>query len=379
MQRAWVVLLASCGFHSTAQATGDPLVDASSTDGTTASSACWTIADSTYNFHVSACPTQIASSIDVTTDVSIDTDGNGNPPGFACMPLASGSSNVCAFAASSITIEAATTLSARGSKPFALLAHAIEVKGTIDVASHIGGQRGPASNLVGCNPGTAAKGSGGGGGGGYGIAGGKGGHEGGTSDTAGLPGTSIGIATLRGGCDGGRGGDGSGGGGPAGSGGAGGGGVWIAADTGMLVIGSGAVINASGAAGARGAMNDHGGYGGGSGGLIVLQAPMITVDPSAMIFANGGPGGGGAQNASAGADGVDSIGPASGGTGGAGGTTNAGAGGVGYPGTLAGQDGDGPAHGGGGGGGGGAGAVRVASLSTITGANVSPPPIMLTP
>jgi hypothetical protein len=345
---------------------------------------CWGIDDRTYGFQVKACPTTLMGSIDVMADVSIDTDtGISNPSGLTCASLGAGSSTVCALAARTIKIEAGKTLSAHGTKPLALIGNSIDIEGTIDVASRIRGQRGPASNLTGCNPRAAATKSGGGAGGALDIVAGKGGDEGGTAGTGGAAGTSIAIVALRGGCDGGRGGDGSGNGGPAGAGGVGGGAVWIAVDTGTFTIGASAVINASGASGGGGgAMADHGGYGGGSGGMIVLQAPTITMMSGARIYANGGHGGGGAQSTNVGVDGSDSTGPTSGGADGDGGTAAGGAGGGGFPAsTLNGSDGDSTMgkHGGGGGGGGGAGVIRVASGTTIGPTDVSPPPLPLTP
>lgn len=220
---------------------------------------------------------------------------------------------------------------------------------------------------------------------GIGGAGGKGGEKGASPiTTGGAVGNAISLLELRGGCDGGRGGDGSTTGGLPGVGGAGGGAVWISTDMGTLVIGTGAKINASGAGGARGLGStgpDDGGAGGGSGGLIVSQAPAIILDPSAQIFANGGGGGGGAEAGKSGHDGSDPTGPSSGGGGGQGGSA-AGLGGIGYFALgvgLDGVDGDPAVHGGGGGGGGGAGAIRVASSTTISGTNVSPPPARLAP
>ncbi len=392
MRVAWIVLLAGCTFRSSGATSGDLAPDAAMPDASspgTPPASCWNISDTSANFHASACPAALGDSINVMMNVSLDTDsGKSNPAGLTCATLSSGD-NVCVLAANAITIKQGVTLSAHGTRPLALLGHSITINGTIDVASHssgpLAGQRGPASGALGCSSGRAATNSGGGGGGGFGGAGGKGGEEGGSPvTTGGAVGSPIDLMVLRGGCDGGRGGDSSATGGPPGVGGAGGGGVWIATDTGTLVIGPGARIDASGAGGAHGvgsAAADYGGAGGGSGGLIVLQAPSITLDPSAQIFANGGGGGGGAEAGKSGHDGSDPTGPSSGGGGGMGGSA-AGLGGFGYSSlalSLTGADGDPVVHGGGGGGGGGAGAIRVASSTTISGANVSPPPAHLTP
>jgi hypothetical protein len=390
MYRAWMVLLVGCGFHSGAGVDATPddaMIDASQPGPPT----CWMISD--INFPLSACTTAVVPRIDVTANVSIDTDSNVVPAsGLGCAPLSSPLVPICALAAGSITIQAGMTLSAHGNRPLALLGHAITINGTIDVASHIiGGQRGPASPASGCNPDTMlATNSGGGAGGAYSTKGGKGGDEGASSGTGGPPGSTVGAVPLRGGCDGGRGGDASATGGPARAGGAGGGAVWISLDTGMLMLGNAARINASGASGAGGtgsAASDHGGNGGGSGGTIVLQAPAIMLDAAAQIFANGGHGGGGAEAGLSGNDGTDSTGPTSGGgSGDSGVPATGGNGGTGYPASgpsLNGTNGD-PAplvHGGGGGGGGGAGTILVASSTTIPGTNtnVSPTPMALTP
>jgi len=137
MHRAWVVVLAGCGFQSKVAPGGDATMDASSSDANPG--ICWKLSDKVYKFDVSACPTALADMIDVTTDVAVDTDaGTSNPPGLTCAPLASGSSNVCALAASTIKIEPGAILSAHGSKPLALIGHSIDIEGTIDVAGHVG-------------------------------------------------------------------------------------------------------------------------------------------------------------------------------------------------------------------------------------------------
>jgi hypothetical protein len=350
-------------------------------------SICWKIMDTSVEFHVSACVIDLVETIDVTASVSLDTDaGTSNPPGFTCAPLTDSgtkSDNVCALAASTITIQPGVTFSAHGAKPLALLGHSIDIEGTVDVASHIGGQRGAGAAPRFCSPGPAATAAGGGAGGTINGLGGKGGNQGGSSGSGAPLGNSITASLFRGGCDGGRGGDGSPNGGPAATGGAGGGALWIATDTGTLKMGGGATINASGAGGAGGTANNHGGFGGGSGGVIVLQAPSILLDPSATLFANGGHGGGGALGTNPGSAGTDAAGPNSGGTGGEGGmigVATGGAGGAGYPGrTNDGADGDGPLQGGGGGGGGAEGAILAAPGTTINASNkLSPTPTRLT-
>ena len=359
---------------------------------------CASIASVTPQFHVSACATPTLTLLDLSTSVSVDTDsGTSTLAGLSCAKVSNGNSKVCALVALTIIIEPAVVLSAHGSYSLALLAHSINIHGTIDVASHINGAVGASALLGGCIVGTLPRGAGGGRGGNFVDLGGQGGDDGTTVASGGRGGGSFVIDTLTGSCGGTRGGDGSAGGGADGgttTGGAGGGAVWIVSDTGQLDIENGAVINASGASGVGGAAG-HGGSGGGAGGLIVLQAPSIRLQPNAMIFANGGHGGGGSganptgTGFTVGAPGTDPTDPSSGGGGGTGGTDGTsllvapalgpGDGGPGYPASPMMRNGQaGGATGRGGGGGGGSpGAIFVVSSSDITGTNVSPLPVSL--
>lgn len=391
-------------------------------------------------FAASACATPTVGAIVVATSASLDTDtGASTPSGVTCVRVANGAANLCAIVAPSIVIDSGVKLSAHGSLPLALFAHSITIRGTLDVASHVlGAVAGAGSYTAGCATGTLAKLAGGGTGGGNFGRGGDGGDQGGVPATGGQGGFSFGITHLIGGCAGTRGGDGSVDGGSAtgaASGGAGGGAVWLVSDTSDLVLEAGAVINASGAGGGAGTIENHGGGGGGAGGLIVLQAPHIRLDPAAQLFANGGHGGGGAGINSTqpgymgGTAGTDPTGPTSGGGGGAGGVdgvppavtgrtgavdnlaatvsvhtasadglppavsglagssdahapsagSNPGDGGTGYPAPDPDRKGlgGGAAGRGGGGGGGGEGAIRVISATVLASSNVSPPPLNL--
>lgn len=410
MRAAWVVLLIGCGFQSRAanhhDDAGPGVPDAAdSPDGAVAAGPiCPSIAVAAPEFHASACATPVSGAIELAMNTSFDTDQGTSDRGLSCALVANGSAQLCVLAALSITIDPGIVLSAHGSAPFALFAHSITIRGTVDVASHVMGVIGAGSYSYhpGCSAGTLPKGAGGGRGGSAAGTGGNGGDEGNNPGSGGIAGASYGISELIGGCGGTRGGTGSAGGGSDGgttTGGAGGGAVWIVSDTADLVLDAGARINASGAGGAGGPTQDHGGSGGGAGGLIVLQSPRIRLDPAAQVFANGGGGGGGAGINSgnpgfkAGDPGVDPTGPASGGAGGAGGTdgsglvasaTALGAGGGGAPNPnpgsqtdgAAGQDGGTDGHGGGGGGG-AIGAIRVVSSTDIKGPNVSPDPVQL--
>jgi hypothetical protein len=353
---------------------------------------CASIALGTPLFRASACATPTRASIHVTASTSIDTDqGTSDPSGLTCDRVANGNDHLCVLVAPSIVIDPGVVLSAHGSIPLAVFAHALTIHGTVDVASHIGMPVGAGALTDGCTKGTLPKLSGGGHGGTDAAAGGNGGNGGSQSGTGGTVAPSFGIDIVIGGCGGTLGGDGSAGGGDdAGrtTGGPGGGAVWLVSDTGPLVIDAGAAINASGASGAGGITEGHGGAGGGAGGLIVLQSPSIQLSSSAVIFANGGHGGGGAGTMTGftgGGNGTDPTGPQSGGGGGTGGADGSGVitsgdGGPGYPiSPLTGQDG-GTDHHGGGGGGGGPGAIRVANatdLTGLTGSNVSPMPLLL--
>jgi len=370
------------------------MADASSGDTGSSTSACWMIATSNPVFQVSACvvPAGITDMIDVASNTSIDTDtGLSIPLGLGCGSLVSG--GVCALVAKSIVVRQGITLSAHGTKPLALLGHDIDVEGTIDVASHSTGAlqaKGPAADNNNCTPPIAPAVNGGGAGGTYDSQYTDGRDEGGDGGDAGAGGSSAGKASpstpvnaLLGGCAG----------GPSSTGPAivdttigshGGGAVWIAADTGKLMLGDNATINASGAAGVGGQVNPggRGGYGGGSGGLIVLQAPMIIQSSGARIFANGGGGGGGNADAVLGSPGNDPTGlsGASGGNGAQSGSDHAGGGGQGFPASAAGAQNGGPTSSqtaGGGGGGGGTGTIYVLSNTANMGSNVSPPLIKL--
>jgi len=416
MRAACLVLLIGCGFQS--RATGDNSSDAAvavdgssggsadaapaAPDGTTSQNMlCSSIALGSPQFRASACAPLQPTAVVVSASASIDTvQGTSTQAGLTCAVVANGTGNahVCAIAAPSIVIEANATLSARGANPLLLVAHAITIHGTVDVASHTTGAIGAGSLQGGCIPGALPFGAGGGRGGNFFDVGGLGGDDGVTPLTGGKGGGTFVTVALLGGCGGTRGGDGTAGGGSDGgnaTGGPGGGVVWIASDTAPLIIDGNAVINASGASGAGGTTEHHGGAGGGAGGLIVLQAPTIQLDPTASIFANGGHGGGGAgangsgtgfTGGASGSDPTGPGGPTAGGTDGTGGTDgdpttnpppNAGDGAPGFPGTpRTGSAGGTPGRAGGGGGG-APGAIRVVSATNITGSNVSPPPLRL--
>ena len=292
----------------------------------------------------SAPMTVATGALDTDTSQLCATNVKDNPPW-------------CVIAATDLTIDLGT-LAVTGTKPLVLLATGtLSVDGTIDVASHRGGQQGAASNdPLQCDAGTPPGNNGGGAGGSFGGAGGHGGNGGGTA------GAIKPTNAMRGGCPGQDGKTGT-----FGVKGLGGGVVYLIGGTKIVVGGN---INASGAAGSSGVTGNAGAGGGGSGGLIALDSPMVT--NGGAIFANGGGGAEGSGSTTKGNDGMESVngapaGPSGststiGGDGGAGGASGAAANGA---------DGTG---GGGGGGGGGVGAVKLFQAASITGGVVSPPP-----
>ena len=373
MQRVWIVVLAGCGFESNAGVsdagsspgtpTGDG--DGASSDAADGSDA---IADASAApppcvstthavFAGIACAIATQPPLTVMQSSQIDTDSIApNAAGLRCAALTVNSASVCAIAADAIAIPSGVVITAHGSRPLALLAHSIDIEGTIDVASHLGRAPGAASEMQGCQTNVRAVGSGGGQGGTFNAdPGGPGGDVPGTTDKGGSITPSTGIGIPRGGCPGGPSSDVT----TAGNVARGGGAVWIAVDgDGVLTLGHAAIVNASGAGGPRGeaTAGHRGGFGGGSGGLIVLQAATLVVDANAQIFANGGGGGGGADAANAPGDpGADPTGATGGAGGGAGAAANPARGGAGFPAASderKGGDASGATMGAGGGGGG---------------------------
>jgi hypothetical protein len=283
-----------------------------------------------------------------------------------CMPyhLPDGTPDArfCVVGAKTIAIGQLGRWNVTGTRPLVVVATGqLDVAGTIDAASHIGGTSGPGADPAACVAGAVPAGDEGGPGGSFGTVGGAGGAVDLAASVAAGPPT-LKPLDLRGGCPG-----SSGSGGNAGASGRGGGALYLIANE-LSITGT---VNASGAGG-RGAGLSAGGGGGGAGGMIVLDAATLTVANSARIFANGGGGGEGGGGSNGGDDGVDSTAPATAGLGGAG---NAGAGGDGGDGAANGLPAERGGNGAdsGGGGGGGAGVIRVLPAQTI-GGSISPPP-----
>jgi len=319
-------------------------------------------------------------------DKTIDTGDSGTSS--MCVPYTSipNGVQVCVIAGTMISFPGGKTFRVEGDRPLVLISSgniAIAGGGTIDVASHIGGTVGAASNASQCIPGTPPAQGGGTGGGGYGGSFGGAGGSGGTGASGGAGGMAAMVSAiptvLRGGCPGSPGANGGGGSG-AGAAGAGGGAVLLIARGTIQIDGS---INASGSAGGGCAKGTQAGAGGGgSGGMIALDASTVSVSGGGHIWANGGGGGEGAGINVDGDPGKDSSGPMNAGTGGAGSSAAGGNGGNGsVAGTLGGLNGLPGMNGGGGGGGGGGGAGMILiHAATVNGTgstdNVAPPPVV---
>jgi hypothetical protein len=292
-----------------------------------------------------------------------------------------------------MTVRVSGSFAAIGTRPLVLIgADSITVSSTLDVSSKIAGgsRKGAGANDPGCTVGSNGKNDSGGGGGGaggsFGTIGGSGGdgdHNNNFPPAGTAPGGTPGAvqatpAVLRGGCKGSSGGAGAdvAASQTGGAGGDGGGAVYLIA--GNLITISGEVF-ASGAGGAvvPGSSGfEQGAGGGGSGGMIVLDAPTIQVQ--GRIAANGGAGAGGGADTGGtpGGDGTtmmwDKRAP-----GGNGDTNSMGNAGGGADGTtrnmttnLDGSTGDAA----GGGGAGGLGLVW--TYGNVTGAMISPAPVM---
>jgi hypothetical protein len=288
-------------------------------------------------------PLVIASTMELDTTAGCATTTMGTAAG------------VCVIAATAIEVPADATLRVTGPRPLALLAtSSIVVAGMLDAASHRGGTAGPgASPAAMCGSGTAptlASGSGGGGyGGTFATVGGDGGESVGRG-AKGVASTTVEVPTsLRGGCPGIAGASTN-----PGAGGAGGGAVELIAAS-IQVSGR---VNASGAGGEAGTLDDSGGGGGGSGGMVVFDSPMLAITGTVLV--QGGGGGGGSGGSGAGTPGADPIEAGVAAIPGDGYHAGGGTGGAGGFGAIAADAGNAQAGTliGGGGGGGGAGIVR---------------------
>jgi hypothetical protein len=301
---------------------------------------------------VSACFASKPTGGVTLSNTTINTDT------YACATVI-GSVPGCVVAGDSIATSGQVNVT--GSKPLVLVAvTTINVSGTLDAASHLGGQVGAAADYASCNPGTPPSGAhDGGAGGSFGTTGGDGNGVG-----KGVAGTTIAATSLHGGCPG-----QDGGGGNHGVHGHGGGAIYFIADGSIAVVGA---LDVSGSGATGGQATQSGGGGGGSGGMIVFDAPSVT---AGAIYANGGGGGeGGTAGGNAGGSGQDPNNAATAAPGGTG-SSSAGDGGSGGVAAAGGQPGSaGNSGGGNGGGGGGVGVIKLYRAISISGGAVSPPP-----
>jgi hypothetical protein len=222
----------------------------------------------------------------------------------------------------------------------------------------LGGTPGAQSN-------AATDGGGGGGGGAGAAAGEKGGdgdggsHGAGGAKVNGIPGA---LTPLRGGCTGGPGGTNDGVGTP-GAGGTGGGALQISSNLSIDVAGE---IEAFGQGAIGDATQKTGAGGGGGGGGILLEAPMLHVEASGTVCADGGSGGNGGGTTSSGIPGNHSPCDGKNAASGANNGNNGGSGGDGGYSTTAAKAGtNATANAGGGGGGGGVGWIHLHGVPTV--------------
>jgi len=268
----------------------------------------------------------------------------------------------------SLSVTAGTTLRIQGVYPVILVVDgAVTIDGTIEA---LAGAASPAS--LDCLAPRVMSGSSptpGGGGGGFATVGAPGGASG-AGVPGGLGGTAVNVdalVPLRGGCNGGEVVEGP----VTALGGTGGGAIQIVSRTRITIRGNGAIDASGGGGGATGFTTipavSVGGPGGGSGGSILLEAPVIQLQGSAVLSTKGGSGAaaGRGEPGWEGQKGGLGLTPAAGGavagraSGGAGGTTGIGQT-SGMAGATATEDG-----------GGGGGSVGKARLNTLNGGGLT--------
>ena len=305
------------------------------------------------------CPSVIGPALNLPPTIDTQSD---------CDQIIAGN---CLVAAEQIAVVGAVQVT--GPRPLVLFAQTNIIVATSSIIEAASGS-GVGCPTIAAGASTSSAGGATGGGPG-GTLGGRGGNGGGADNAVhAMAPVAFPVTSLRGGCPG-----GSGGAGPASSaalGGAGGGAIYLIAGNAITIVGT---IRAAGGGGGGGVPvigTSCGGGGGGSGGVIALDAPMIQVRPTGVLFADGGGGGGGARGGtgSAGAAALLLGVRASGGVAFGMASTN-GALGSGL-GVLSGESAtDAGTSGGAGGGGGGAGVIKLFGTPTLDGGStVSPPP-----
>jgi hypothetical protein len=277
---------------------------------------------------------------------------------------------VCVRAWRNLTIGATGSLRVVGGRPLAIVVtQTLQIDGTIDVASHVGGTQGANANVSDCDlaaAGNQSASASGGGGGGAGGALAGGGGSGGTGDGGSTGGTAtppidpLKLRRIRGGCPGGAGGKAQGtSGGVSGD---GGGAIYLMSNT-EISVGNTGVINASGGGGNRPG-DRAGGAGGGSGGFVGFAAPVYMFGPTALVIAVGGAGASGGGPTSVGNTGLEATAAANTAT--TPGVGGSGSGGFGAF-VTGGSGNPGGANAGGGGGGGGGGVIGFMGALPVSG------------
>lgn len=249
----------------------------------------------------------------VTYSTAIDINTDDDTMCTRVEPAQNRQHELCELIGTDLTIDAAGSITAHGSRPLVLVAMStLTIAGVVDVSSHSGSNViGAAADESSCTvkngsvQGAGFNTSGGGAGGSFGSLGGAGGAP---ADGTALP-ASVGVdpttlTLVRGGCIGGAGGTDHSLHTPAG--GHSGGAVYLMGGASVSISG---VVRANGSGGQGGASTiatDYaGGAGGGTGGLIMIDTPSLALS-GGVLMANGGAGGAGcSDNAAAGGPGAD--------------------------------------------------------------------------
>jgi hypothetical protein len=281
---------------------------------------------------------------------------------------------VCVLQVRDLVLEDVALLAIEGERPLVVMASGdVEIRGVLDASARLaepgpGAVRSGDGSFGGHVPAFDDGGGGGGGFCGAGASGGLGGAAGG--GRGGMRVDPSMLQPLRGGS---AGGNGSGGGfvsSVGGVGGGGGGAIQISAQGRIRVSGTIGVGGGGGSGGRTEPLvsNVGAGGGGGSGGGILLEAPEVRFEDSAVLAATGGGGGGGGARTMSGGPGQDGARRTASASGGASGGTLGAPGGASGAGASIDASGGGSNTAGGGNGGGGGGGAGCIAIRTAEGA-----------
>jgi hypothetical protein len=346
----------------------------------------------------SAAPLNGTTTIAANTTFDVDTGaitggltraagpGTDGGIGYVQAPaFGAGGAPLGIFVFHNLTVQAAATVRFTGTRAAVLLVgDAAKIAGVLDVSAGQGARTAPgpgggaggtdSAPAKGCGAGVAGKKSGtvdsGGGAGGGGQTGAPGGAIPPLTFSAGgaqcLP---MRLEPLQGGSGGGRGSPGNTA--RSAGGGGGGGALQITALGSLEITGTISAGGAGGEGGPASALDAGSGAGGGGGGGILVEAPTVTIGPTALLVANGGGGGGGGDVLVAGEPGENALLSSNIANGGTGQSSDSG----GTGGALTSPPdvgGDGPTNGNGGGGGAGVGAIVIRGHMRTIGGTISP-------